>query len=147
MVTFDIEKAFDSVWHKGLLHKLFLLKFPLYIIKIIQSFLFKRSFYVSINNHKSKIFQILAGVPQGSVLSPTLYNIFTSDLNITSSEKAFFADDTCLYKSAKSPGKIIKHLNAATIQLTDYSTNNLHRPLLYTSDYPTNLKDQSEFQK
>jgi Reverse transcriptase (RNA-dependent DNA polymerase)/Endonuclease-reverse transcriptase len=122
MVTFDIEKAFDSVWHKGLLHKLFLLKFPLYIIKIIQSFLFKRSFYVSINNDKSKIFQILAGVPQGSVLSPTLYNVYTSDLNITSSEKAFFADDTCLYKSAKSPGKIIKHLNAATKQLTDYST-------------------------
>lgn len=122
MVTFDIEKAFDSVWHKGLLHKLFILKFPLYLIKIIQSFLSKRSFYVSINNHKSNIFQILAGVPQGSVLSPTLYNIFTSDLNITKSEKAFFADDTCLYKSAKSPGKIIKNLNAASKQLTDYST-------------------------
>lgn len=122
MVTFDIEKAFDSVWHKGLLHKMFVLKFPLYLIKIVQSFLSKRSFYVSINSHKSNIFQILAGVPQGSVLSPTLYNIFTSDLNITKSEKAFFADDTCLYESAKSPNKIIRNLNAASKQLTDYST-------------------------
>lgn len=122
MVTFDIEKAFDSVWHKGLIHKLFLLKFPLYLVKMIQSFLFKRSFYVSINNHKSNIFHILAGVPQGSVLSPTLYNIFTSDLNVTSSQKAYFADDTCLYVSAKSPGKIVKKLNAASKQLTDYSS-------------------------
>lgn len=122
MVTFDVEKAFDSVWHKGLIHKLFVLKFPLYLIKIIKSYLHKRSFYVSINDHKSNVFQILAGVPQGSVLSPTLYNIFTSDLKITKSEKAFFADDTCLYKSAKSPGRIIKNLNAASKQLTDYST-------------------------
>lgn len=122
MVTFDIEKAFDSVWHKGLLHKLFILKFPLYLIKIVQSFLHKRSFYVSIKNHESNVFQILAGVPQGSVLSPTLYNVFTSDLNITKSEKAFFADDTCLYKSARSPAKIVKSLNAASKQLTDYSS-------------------------
>jgi hypothetical protein len=122
MVTFDIEKAFDSVWHKGLVHKMFILKFPLYLIKIIQSYLHKRSFYVSVNGHKSKIFHILAGLPQGSVLSPTLYNIYTSDLNITSSEKAFFADDSCLYTSGKSPTKIIKKLNAAGKQLTDYST-------------------------
>lgn len=122
MITFDIEKAFDSVWHKGLLYKLSCLKFPLYLIKIIQSFISNRYFYVSIKNCKSNTFQILAGVPQGSVLSPTLYNIFTSDLNITKSERAFFADDTCLYKSARSPGIIIKSLNAASKQLADYST-------------------------
>ena len=122
MVTFDIEKAFDSVWHKGLLHKMFLMKFPLYLIKIIQSFLSNRSFYVTINNQKSKIYNILAGVPQGSVLSPTLYNFFTSDLRITESEKAFFADDTCLYVSGKSPQKIVKKLNRASEQLSDFAT-------------------------
>lgn len=122
MVIFDIEKAFDSVWHKGLIHKLFILKFPLYLVKIIQSFLHKRSFYVSVNSHKSNIFRALAGVPQGSVLSPTLYNVYTSDLKITKSEKAFFADDTGLYVSGMSPGKIVKNLNAASKQLTDYST-------------------------
>ena len=121
MITFDIEKAFDSVWHKGLLHKMSLLKFPLYLTKIIQSFLMKRSYYVSINGHKSNSFRILAGVPQGSVLSPTLYNIFTSDLKITHSEKAFFADDSCLYVAAKSPRKIVKKLNAAGKQLTEYA--------------------------
>lgn len=122
MITFDIEKAFDSVWHKGLVHKMFLMKFPLYLIKLIQSFLMGRTFFVSVNDHKSKTFRILAGVPQGSVLSPTLYNVFTSDLKITHSEKAFFADDTCLYLSARSPKKIVKKLNAAGKQLTDFAT-------------------------
>lgn len=56
------------------------------------------------------------------VLSPTLYNIFTSDLIVSHSEKAFFADDSCIYVSAKSPGKIIKKLNAAGKQISDYST-------------------------
>lgn len=120
-ITFDIEKAFDSVWHKGLLHKMFLLKFPLYLTKLIQSFLMNRSFYVSINNHASNTFRILAGVPQGSVLSPTLYNIYTSDLNVTHSEKAFFADDSCLYVSAKSPHKVVKKLNAAGKELSDFA--------------------------
>ena len=81
-----------------------------------------RTFYVSVNGHKSKTFHILAGVPQGSVLSPTLYNVFTSDLKITHSEKAFFADDSCLYLSARSPKKIVKKLNAAGKQLTDFAT-------------------------
>lgn len=121
MITFDIEKALDSVWHKGLLHKMFLLKFPLYLTKMIQSFLTKRSFYVSINGQKSNSFRIMAGVPRGSVLSPTLYNIYTSDLKITHSEKAFLADDSCLYVSAKSPQKIVKKLNAAGKQLTEYA--------------------------
>lgn len=121
MITFDVEKAFDSVWHKGLLHKMFMLKFPLYLTKIVQSFLSKRSFYVSINGHESKIFHVLAGVPQGSVLSPTLYNVFTSDVKVTDSEKAFFADDSCLHASAESQQKIVKKLNAASKQITDYA--------------------------
>lgn len=113
MVTFYIETAFDSVRQKGRLQKVFLLKFPLYLIKIVQSFLQKRSFYVSINGHESRTFHIQAGVTQGSVLSPTLCNIFTSDLNISHSENAFFADDSCICISAKSLGKIIRKLNAA----------------------------------
>lgn len=122
MLTFDVEKAFDGVWHKALLHKMFQLKFPLHLIKMIKSFLFARSFYVSVGNEKSGAFHIVAGVPQGSVLSPILYNIFTSDIKLppNTCEIALFADDTAFYYSHKNPSKIISHLNNACNYLTDY---------------------------
>lgn len=121
MITFDIEKAFDSVWHNALLHKMLILKFPFYLIKIINSFLENRSFYVSIGESKSKQYSIPAGVPQGSVLSPILFNIFTSDLKISPKcELALFADDTAIYCSGKSPDKIIMSLNIAIAQLSTY---------------------------
>lgn len=66
LLTFDIEKAFDSVWHKGLVYKMlkFKFKFPMYINKMIQSFLSKRSFQVSINGTDSKVYSIIAGAPK-----------------------------------------------------------------------------------
>jgi exonuclease III len=120
MLTFDIEKAFDSVWHKGLLYKMFKLKVPLYLIKIIGSYISQRSFFVSINGTNSPTHDIIAGLPQGSVLSPTLFNIFTSDLVISASEKGLYADDTTVFSAGKSPNKIIKNLNASCEQLAGY---------------------------
>lgn len=122
VITFDIEKAFDSVWHNGLLHKMFSIKYPLYLIKLIRSYLKSRSFFVSINGTKSTTFSILAGVPQGSVLGPTLYNIFTSDLKVPIKEcqTALFADDTAFYATAKNPDKIVRILNESAQCLSEY---------------------------
>lgn len=122
MLIFDVEKAFDGIWHKALLHKMFLLKFPLYLIKITKSFITNRRFYVSLGNANSNEFNIVAGVPQGSILSPILYNIFISDLKVPTHncEMALFADDTAIYCSAKNPSKIIRSLNDACKHLTDY---------------------------
>lgn len=120
MLAYDVEKAFDSVWHKGLLYKMIKYKFPTYITKLVKSFLTKRSFHVSIDGTASKSHNIIAGVPQGSVLSPILYNIFMSDLAISFCEKCMFADDTSVQKSAKSPTKIVKSLSSASKQLSDF---------------------------
>lgn len=76
MVLFDIEKAFDSVWHNGLVYKLHQLKFPMHLCRIIHSFCSDRNFTVHANGAQSSQKIIPAGLPQGSVLSPTLYCIF-----------------------------------------------------------------------
>ena len=64
VVLLDIEKAFDSVWHDGLIHKLKHAKYPLHIVKLVHSFLKERQAFVSFNGSNSKIYSIPAGVPQ-----------------------------------------------------------------------------------
>lgn len=96
----DIEKAFDSVWHEALMHKLMSFNFPPYLLKIVFSFLRDRVSYVSINNKESDRYGIPAGVPQGSPLSPHLFNLFINDIPIPKHCKiAVFADDTALVSS------------------------------------------------
>jgi hypothetical protein len=76
-VFLDIEKAFDTTWHTGLLYKLSELKFSASLIKLIASFLSNRKFKVSVEGELSSPRKIAAGVPQGSVLAPVLYiNIY-----------------------------------------------------------------------
>ena len=107
----DIEKAFDTIWHEGLLHKLLVFGFPVPLIKIVQSFLSGRHFYVSVFDGCSEMFSIPAGLPQGSSLSPCLYNLFTADLMVPSgADLAQFADDTGILCSGKNPERITRVL-------------------------------------
>lgn len=99
-IFLDIEKAFDKVWHLGLLYKLRKIGLPIYLYNIIQSFLNNRYFMVKINTTFSEKFPTNAGVPQGSCLSPVLFNIYLSDIpSLPSSEIALYADDTSLFTS------------------------------------------------
>ena len=109
LVLLDIEKAFDSVWHDALIHKLYSLKFPIFLVKIVQSYLCDRKAFVEFNGKNSDRFDIPAGVPQGSLLSPLLFNIFINDIPKTKScHLAIYADDTALYCDA--PWKNVKTL-------------------------------------
>lgn len=108
LVMLDIEKAFDSVWHDALIHKLIKLKFPSFLVKVIKSYLTDRSAYVSFQGSNSQPFNIPAGVPQGSLLAPFLFNVFINDVKSTkNADLAIFADDTALmceasWKNAKA---------------------------------------------
>ena len=73
-IFLDIAKAFDRVWHPGLTVKLLKLKFPIGLIKLIHSFFSGRSFSVKIDDERSTPRPMLAGVPQGSPISPILYS-------------------------------------------------------------------------
>lgn len=88
-----MSQAFDRVWHEGLLFKLKLFLPPTYYL-LIKSYLTDRHFQVRFGSSVSNIANINAGVPQGGILSPILYNIYAADqptsLNTTVAE---FADD------------------------------------------------------
>lgn len=121
MVLLDVEKAFDTVWHKGLICKFINIGFPHYIINIVQSFLTDRWFCLSINSNLSDMYKVEAGVPQGSVLGPLLYIIFCSDIpRVFDCNYAFYADDTALFCSGVDPGSILENLQSALNSLSIY---------------------------
>lgn len=122
MVLFDNEKAFDTVWHDGLMHKLLKFKFPIYLIKIIKQFVENREFKVCSKTTHSQPQFIPAGVPQGSRLSPTLYNIYIADFPTLRKycETAFFADDLAIFIKSNDRDVIIIKLQSAIHQIHDY---------------------------
>ena len=75
-VFFDIAKAFDRVWHDGLLSKMIDLKFPRSSILFIKDYLRERTCKVKIDTCFSENINIVTGIPQGGVLSPILFSIF-----------------------------------------------------------------------
>lgn len=103
-IFLDVEKAFDRVWHDGLLHKIIQIGTPIHLAKILSSFLQNRKFRVRIENQLSSSRPVQAGVPQGSCLSPLLYLIFTNDIPLTpKSNLSLFADDTMFFTTDKNP--------------------------------------------
>ena len=99
----DISQAFDKVWHQGLLYKLKLL-FSDSIYNILRSYLENRYFLIKYRDACSPFFPVLSGVPQGSVLGPLLYLLYTADLPITpESTTATFADDTAVLTIHEDP--------------------------------------------
>lgn len=95
----DVTQAFDKVWHLGLLYKI-KQYLPHCYFNLLRSYLSNRHFLVKYNDVITKIYPIKAGVPQGSVLGPTLYLLFTSDLpSANNSITATFADDTAILTS------------------------------------------------
>ena len=99
-VFLDVSQAFDRVWHKGLVHKLSLL-LPGNLCQLLQSYLADRTFCVVHEDAKSQMYSIRAGVPQGSVLGPILYLLYTADIPTTEETTiAAFADDTAVMASS-----------------------------------------------
>ena len=108
----DINKAFDSVWHQGLLFKLKQLNVPDYLVYIIRQFLEDRTLKIKINQSFSTPFHSHQGVPQGSPLSPTLYNLYCHDIFNQETIDNYilqYADDTALISHG---GTVLEAVNA-----------------------------------
>ncbi|GFT59436.1 spermatogenesis-defective protein 39 homolog [Trichonephila clavipes] len=95
------------IWHKGLIYKLIKRNFPPYLIHIINSFLNNRTFRVKIDHFISQNGSLKSGCPQGSLLSPILFNIFTSDFP-THPEASIhlFADDAAILVTEKTESEV-----------------------------------------
>lgn len=110
-VFLDIAKAFDKVWIDALIHKMIILGFPDTIINIINSYLNDRHYVVRVKNTYSTKRNILSGVPQGSILGPTLFNIFMNDIPQTLFILlCMFADDTAILCQGRSINMILAQL-------------------------------------
>ena len=111
-VFLDVSKAFDKVWHSGLIFKLEQNGVSGSLLKLFENYLSNRKQRVVLNGSFSEHSSIESGVPQGSVLGPLLFLIYINDLerNIKSNIK-FFADDTMLFSIVRDPEISANKLN------------------------------------
>ena len=96
-IFLNISKAFDKVWHNGLIFKLRQNGIRGDIINILQDFHRNRKQRVVLNGQCSSWADVNAGAPQGSILGPLLFLIYINDLSDSlKSECKLFADDYLL---------------------------------------------------
>ena len=97
-VALDISKAFDRVWHAGLLSKLKSYGISGQVFDLISSFLNNRQLRVALGGKSSQEFPVNAGVPRDSILDPTLFLPYISNLseNVIC-DIAIYANDTIDY--------------------------------------------------
>lgn len=112
VVFCDISKAFDRVWHQGLLFKLRSIGISDDLLEWFSDYLKNRQQRVCIKSFCSSWKKVPAGVPQGSILGPTLFLIYINDLvqNIGANIR-LFADDTSLYVIVDDPISSAVQLN------------------------------------
>ena len=123
LICIDLEKAFDSVWHTGLVYKLIERRFPHYLVKTIHSYLVERSFRVHVGEFASPAKEIKIGVAQGSVLAPWLFNLYLHDIPRTQGVPLYmFADDTALSAQSWRLVTVINRLNKGISTLQKYFT-------------------------
>ena len=118
----DISKAFDRVWHAGLLHKLRVAGVTGEVLAWFKSYLINRKQRVVLPGAVSDWTSICAGVPQGSILGPLLFLLYINDIvTDIGSNIRLFADDTSLYIVVDNPVEAANCLNNDLDKITQWA--------------------------
>ena len=114
-VALDISKAFDRVWHAGLLHKLNFYGISGQIFGLIYSFLSNRRLRVVLDGKSSQEYPVNAGASQGSILASTLFLLYINDLpDDVICDIAIYADDTTLCSKCDRASDLWQQLQLAS---------------------------------
>ena len=121
-VFLDISKAFDRVWHEGLLFKLLQNGISGELITLIKDFLSRRKQRVVLNGQHSSWEDVKAGVPQGLIIGPLLFLIYINDLrNGLNSNAKLFADGKLLFSVVHNITHSAKLLNSDLCKINEWA--------------------------
>ena len=113
-MALDISKAFDRVWHAGLLHKPKSYGISGQIFGLISSFLSNRRLQVVLDRKSSQEYPVNAGVPHGSILGPTLFLLYINGLpDDVIRDIAIYTDDTTPYSKCDRASDLWQQLELA----------------------------------
>jgi len=126
-VFFDLEKAYDTVWKHGILADLHKIGLRGNLPSFIKNFLQDRNFNVKTYNALSDTYQQETGVPQGSILSVTLFALRINEITQVLSgdtEASLFVDDLAIYYSGRHLDLVTRHLQKDINQLVSWCNRN-----------------------
>lgn len=119
----DISKAFDKVWHNGLKYKIIRMNMPRIFTATLCNFLDNRTAAIQVQNYTTTSINLRAGVPQGSVLAPSLFTVFTGDIgDLAYSQYTAYADDITQVVKYEGPSKqmMARRTKRAIEELNNY---------------------------
>ena len=122
----DLRKAFDTVTHSILLKKLEKMGISENLLVWFKNYLENRSQCTFVNNLTSDVLPLTCGVPQGSVLGPTLFLIYINDVKnvLLNAKRLLYADDTALYLSEENLDTLETNLQYDLVHFTNWCNQN-----------------------
>ena len=124
-VFVDLSAAYDTVNHRRLLSKVLEMTGDVHLTDLIRTMLENRRFFVVLNGKKSRWRRQRNGLPQGSVLAPMLFNIYTNDQPVHADTRSFiYADDLCIASQGNDFNNIEVSLTSALSTMTTYYDTN-----------------------